>query len=307
MAVSRTAQRAAKSQRRRWRPPWLAILAAALIWGGMLVFIYPSVASWISQYNQSLVVRGYADAVSSADPDRIQQLANAHAYNDALSSGAILEAGGNVPLGAGEISSGFAPDVVPYPKQLVAGPSGLMGRLKIRSIDLDLPFYHGTSPTTLLQGLGHLEGTSLPVGGIGTRAVITGHRGLATATMFTNLDQVKLGDTLVLEVFGEVLTYSVVDKQIVEPEETEAIRAEPDRDLLTLITCTPLGINTHRILVTGERILPTPARDLADAGADPTVPHFPWWAVVIGVSTILVGVYVWKSGYRPEREPRGDN
>ncbi|WP_233188171.1 class C sortase [Actinomyces qiguomingii] len=272
-----------------------ALVSALLALAGMLVFAYPSAASWVSQYNQSKVIEDYARAVDDAHPDAATQLALAHEYNAALSSGAVLEANGNVPVGVG--GSGAELD---YNSILDANGDGLMARLRIAAIDLDLPVYHGTSEETLLEGLGHLEGTSLPVGGTGTRAVITGHRGLATATMFTNLNKVAVGDVLTIEVFGQVLTYRVTQTKVVEPERTEELRAEPGRDLVTLVTCTPLGVNTHRILVTGERI-PTPPRQAA-AGQRPNVPRFPWWAVALAAGVMLDGVYLWRSG-RP-REPR---
>ena len=225
------------------------------------------------------------------------QVEQAHAYNDALSAGAVLEANNHVPTGAGSSKDSS----LNYANILKANNEGLMARLKIPSISLDLPVYHGTADDTLLKGLGHLEGTSLPVGGEGTRSVITGHRGLAEATMFTNLDKVKTGDSLIVEVFGEVLTYRVTSTKVVEPEETEALRVEEGKDLLTLVTCTPLGINTHRILLTGERIYPTPAKDLAAAGKRPDVPHFPWWAVGLAAGLIVIGLYLWRSGYAAAR------
>ena len=180
-----------------------------------------------------------------------------------------------------------------------------MARLKVPAADIDLPIYHGTDDETLLRGLGHLEGTSLPVGGQGQRTVVTGHRGLAEARMFTDLDKVQVGDTFTFEVFGEVLTYRVFDKKVVNPEETEALRSEPGRDLATLVTCTPLGINTHRILVTGERVYPTPQRDIDAAGAAPDIPGFPWWALGLLGGVSLIGLYIWRSGYppRPKRRP----
>ena len=115
--------------------------------------------------------------------------------------------------------------------------------------------------------------------------------------MFTHLDKVKDGDSLIIEVFGEVLTYRVTSTKVVEPEETEALRTEAGKDLLTLVTCTPLGINTHRILLTGERIYPTPAKDVAAAGKRPEVPAFPWWAVALVAGLVVVGLYLWRSGY----------
>lgn len=265
----------------------LSVVAAVCVWIGILVFLYPTAASWLSQANQSKVLQNYETAVQSANPSRDEQLANAREYNAALTAGALLEVGGHVPTSTATVG----PGVLPYQEQLRANQSGLMGRLRIPSIDLDLPIYHGTGDETLLRGLGHLEGTSLPVGGSGTRSVITGHRGLASATMFTHLDQVEVGDIFSLEIFGETLTYRAIEQKIVEPDEQEALQEEPGRDLVTLVTCTPLGINTHRILLTGERILPTPPEEEAKMGADPTVPHFPWWAVGAGAATLICGGY----------------
>ena len=119
--------------------------------------------------------------------------------------------------------------------------------------------------------------------------------------MFTHLDKVKNGDSLIVEVFGEVLTYRVTSTKVVEPEETEALRVEEGKDLLTLVTCTPLGINTHRILLTGERIYPTPAKDVAAAGKRPDIPHFPWWIIALAGGLIAVGLYLWRSGYATAR------
>nr|WP_250648974.1 MULTISPECIES: class C sortase [unclassified Actinomyces] len=279
----------------------LSLVPAALATAGMLLLTYPAAAAWLSQYNQSQVVVSYASAVEDASPDAPTQLAQARAYNDALASGAVLEAGTNIPTGDGT-SAGTSLD---YNALLDANGSGLMARLRIPAIDLDLPVYHGTSDATLLSGLGHLQGTSLPVGGEGTRSVITGHRGLASATMFTHLDRVEVGDTFTLEVLGEVLTYRVTGTKVVEPDETEALRPVEGKDLVTLVTCTPLGINSHRILVTGERILPTPAQDVAAAGAAPDVPGFPWWAVRLAVGLAMVALYIWHAGRPPRRRCAG--
>lgn len=282
-------------QPRRWRLSWTSVLVALLGLGGMLTASYPTVASWLSQYNQSKVVDSYHQQVDETEPDAATQLALAHAYNDALSVGAILEADTNKPTGAGTSSNAE----LEYTSILDANASGLMARIRIPTIDVDLPIYHGTSDDTLLTSIGHLQGTSLPVGGESTRAVLTGHRGLADARLFTDLDKVEVGDRFTIEVFGEVLTYEVRDTKVVEPSETEALRVEPGQDLVTLVTCTPLGINTHRILVTGTRVTPTPVEDVESAGAPSTVPHFPWWAVWIPAGTLLIGGYVWYSGFPP--------
>lgn len=285
----------------KWKLNWFSLIPAFLAIAGLLILSYPTVASWISQYNQSKIVSRYEVQVDTADPEKEVQLSRAHEYNAALNVGALLEANTNVPTGNGTSSD----ESLDYNSILSVNSSGLMGRIRIDSIDLDLPIYHGTSDQTLLQGVGHLEGTSLPVGGEGTRTVLTGHRGLADAKMFTDLDKVQPGDTFVLEIFGEVLTYQVDDKKVVEPEDTESLRVEAGRDLATLVTCTPLGINTHRILLTGERITPTPIKDVEAAGKTPTVPHFPWWAVWIPAGFVVVGVYIWWAG-RPIAPQRRD-
>ena len=282
---------------RTWRLSVSALVTSIMAVTGMGLLAYPTAASWVSQYNQSKVTADYSAQVDGARPDAKTQVEQAHAYNDALSAGAVLEANNHVPTGAGSSKDSS----LQYANILKANNEGLMARLKIPSISLDLPVYHGTADDTLLKGLGHLEGTSLPVGGEGTRSVITGHRGLAEATMFTNLDKVKDGDSLIVEVFGEVLTYRVTSTKVVEPEETEALRAEEGKDLLTLVTCTPLGINTHRILLTGERIYPTPAGDVAAAGKRPEVPTFPWWIIALVAGLIVVGLHLWRSGYAAAR------
>jgi len=250
-------------------------------------------AAWLSSYNQSQVIRNAEENIDSLTPGKEDQLAAAHAYNDALTAGVSLEAGGNIPVGTGNLSNVD----LRYDEILNANGQGLMGRIKIPGINVDLPIYHGTSDATLLKGAGHLEGSHLPVGGESTRSVVTAHRGLANATMFTNLDKVRSGDTFTVEVLGEVLTYRVFDIQVIDPDETSSLRVMPGRDLVTLITCTPLGINSQRIVVTGERITPTPPQDLANAGAAPTIPGFPWWAVIGSAGALLIGVYARRQGF----------
>ena len=253
--------------------------------------LYPTAASWVDQYNQSQIISGYSSEVERAVPAAQIQLEMAQRYNEALKFGAELQAGERLPTGSGKNQDAQ----MKYNEILKSTPSGMMARLSIPKIDLDLPVYHGTSDAVLLQGLGHLEGTSLPVGGDSTHAVITGHRGLAQATMFTYLDRVAVGDTFRIEIFGEVLTYEVRNTQVIEPDESEKLRIVPGKDLITLVTCTPLGINTHRILVTGERV-PTP-ETTAKVGEQPQVPHFPWWLVAYLVVIAVSVLFVWRAGY----------
>ncbi|PWD50944.1 class C sortase [Serinibacter arcticus] len=295
----------ARTPRGRWRFPWPQAVAALAIVAGAGVVLYPQTAGWFTQREQARVVELAETALEQPPHDepgyRAQQLADAAAYNDALASGAVLEANANLP--ASDVVAGAGSLVY---DELLAGPvEGFMGRLRYDALGIDLPIFHGTSDETLLEGIGHLEGTSLPVGGLDSRSVLTAHRGLANATMFTHLDRAEIGDTFVVEVLGEVLTYRVRDFQVIEPDQTEMLLAEPGADLVTLVTCTPLGINTQRILVTGERVTPTPVADLAAAGTPSGLPGFPWWAVMMGAAVILAVGLVWWSGYpvRPHEEP----
>ena len=281
---------------RRWRFPWAAFITALVALIGLLLFLYPGTASWWSQYNQSKVIREVSSAVS-AEPggDRQAELDRAHAYNDQLVSGAQLKAGANAPTSEGASSADAE-----YEGLLRGDAAGAMGRLRVPGIQLDLPIYHGTSDETLEKGVGHLKGTSLPVGGGSQHSVLTAHRGLASAELFSNLDRVRVGDRFSIEVFGEVLSYQVTDTRVVEPEDTETLFPVAGEDLVTLVTCTPLGINSHRILVTGERILPTPQADLDNAGKAPDIPGFPWWAVALGGALVGLGSYVAWAGRPPK-------
>lgn len=278
---------------RRWRLRLLPLGIAVLCLLGVLVLLYPATADWFNQINHAQRIRSYATDVTVIGPvGRARALEDAHDYNAALAGGAAVEARQRIPVAVGaKLPAGYD-----YSKLLDADAYGLMGRIVIPSIAVDLPIYHGTSDAVLAEGVGHLEGSSLPVGGPGTHAVLAGHRGLATATLFSNLDKVKPGDTFTIDVFGQVLTYHVINTRVVNPDETKTLNPVPGRDLLTLVTCTPIGINSQRILVTGERVLPTPPNDVAAAQAPPAGPGFPWWAAAIAAAFALLTAYVWASG-----------
>jgi len=274
------------------------ILAVIFAVGGATALTYSPAASWFSDYNQSLAVDDYVDAIDGLGPAAERQLRAAQAYNDALSSGATLEPGTAVATGDGT----SAQPSLDYAK-LLRTPNGIMARIQIPVIGVDLPIYHGTDERTLLRGAGHLRGTSLPIGGVDSHAVITAHRGLAESTMFTDLDRVSVGDRFILTTFGRVLAYEVTARRVVEPTDTAALRQEAGRDLVTLVTCTPLGVNTHRILVTGERIIPTPAGALDKAKEPPGALGFPWWAVLYLAALVVIALSAWWGGR--VRGPRG--
>jgi sortase A len=288
-------------QHLRWRLSILSVLVALAIIAGSALLLYPAAAAWFSSVEQSREIDKLTQGINDLGAETLRdRLAEAREYNQGLSGGgAAVAANERLPL-ANEPS----PDTERKYRSMLQGDSeGLLARIKIPSIKVDLPIYHGTSDTVLERGIGHLEGTALPVGGPSTHSVITGHRGLATSELFTHLDKVMVDDTFTIEVFGETLAYRVTETLVVEPENTETLLIQPGKDLMTLVTCTPLGINSHRILVTGERLFPTPQSDIDAAGEAPDVPGFPWWMFIAGGVIMGAGTYVWISG-RPPRAVR---
>ncbi|WP_294729838.1 class C sortase [uncultured Faecalibaculum sp.] len=209
---------------------------------GLGLLAYPTVANWWNNNMASHAVANYTEAVQNLDTSQYDELMEtARAYNADLAS----NPGRFNPTDEEHAS---------YEKQLSVADSSVMGSISVPSVDISLPIYRGTSEEVLAAGAGHLEGSSLPVGGIGTHTVITGHRGLPSAKLFTDLDRVVEDDYVILKVLNETLTYQVDTIRIVEPKEIEGLAIDPDKDLLTLVTCTPYGINTHRILITGHRV-----------------------------------------------------
>jgi len=205
------------------------------------VLLYPTVSDYINARSQSRIVAHYYDDVANLDESRKQEILDAaHKYNSAL-------------LYKADRFKFTDEETAEYKKQLDVG-RGVMGILTIDKIGIDLPVYHGTDEGVLQVGAGHLQGTSLPVGGIGTHSVITGHRGLPSSKLLSDLDKMTEGDTFTLYVLDETLTYMVDDIQTVEPNDVKTLYIDPDTDHCTLITCTPYGVNSHRLLVRGHRI-----------------------------------------------------
>lgn len=274
--------------------PWLHVVACAIIFLGLLVILYPSVSSWFHQLEQSRVILDQLAKESTRQHDFADPLEQAYEYNDALNSGALYAPGTNIATANSNISQ----EEYEYEEILAMGVDGYMARLYYEDLKIDLPIYHGTSSKVLEKGVGHLEGTSLPVGGVGTRSVLTAHRGLPTATLFDNLVDGAVGDIFTIGVLDQALTYRVVDVKVIEPDDTEEILPHPDQDLVTLITCTPLGVNTHRVLVTGERVLPTPEKEIEAIADSPKIPAFPWWVVILSLTLLVIGIYIWRTGFR---------
>ncbi len=208
---------------------------------GLSVMLYPTVSDYINQKNQSRAVASYSEEVENlSDVDYQAYFDAADDYNRRL---------------AETPDAFYRPDEVSgYTDTLDVSGTGIMGYITISKIGVELPVYHGTSDGVLQVAAGHLEGSSLPVGGAGTHAVISAHRGLPSAKLFTNLDELEVGDTFTITVLDRVLTYEVDQISIVLPTETDLLQPVEGKDYVTLMTCTPYGINTHRLLVRGKRI-----------------------------------------------------
>lgn len=217
------------------------VLALAFI-AGLFLLLYPTVSNLVRTSQMGSAINAYRENLDDVSLEEYQQLIDdARAYNERL-------VGGRANYVEGE------PQDDEYSSLLNTDDSGMMGYITIDKIDVQLPIYHGTSDTVLSTGVGHLEGSSLPVGGKGTHAVLTGHRGLPSARLFTDLDQLEVGDTFVLNIMNETLTYEVDQVRIVDPDELDDIQVVPGEDLCTLVTCTPYGVNTQRLLVRGHRV-----------------------------------------------------
>ncbi len=277
----RSAAQARPAARRRGSASALAV--AAMVMLGVAVLLYPAAASWFSQLEQSARVDAYTDAMEQLGPaGREQELSAARAYNETLTGGALIDPYGQTPLADQRAV------VAAYEEQLDLGPADVMARVRIPSIGVDLPVYHGTDEATLRKGVGHLLGSALPVGGSGAHSVLTAHRGLPESVLFSDLDRVRVGDVFEVDVYGEALTYEVRDVQVIEPTDTDLLTPVTGRDLVSLVTCTPLGINSHRIIVTGERIA-TPVTQEAGPMAEGLAA--PWWAVGLAAGWGLAAVY----------------
>lgn len=233
------------------------ILPLLVILAGLLVLLYPTISNFLIEQNASRAIASYdAATVDLGQEEREQMLADARAYNDALaaSSGASPQAPeGGEPAQVGE--------TLAYEDLLNLNGDGMMGYIIIPRLKETLPIYHGTSEPVLQVGVGHLSDSSLPVGGPGTHAALSGHRGLPSAKLFTDLNKMKVGDLFYIRVLKEVLAYQVTSIETVLPNETESLAIQPGKDLVTLITCTPYGINSHRLLVHAERTDYVPTED----------------------------------------------
>ena len=225
------------------------LVISIIFLAGLSLLLYPFVANQWNNYRQKQLLSGYEQVVSEKEAaegiDYDAERKKAEEYNEALlpcvlpDSFALAESSGVDPV---------------YMNTLNIAGDEMMGSVEIPKIDIKIPIYHTTEEEVLNKGAGHLEGSSLPVGGANTHAVISAHRGLPSASLFTDLDQLKEGDHFLIHVLNETLCYEVDKISVVEPEDTSDLAVEDGADLVTLLTCTPYGVNTERLLVRGHRV-----------------------------------------------------
>lgn len=218
------------------------IILVLIFFVGLSLLLYPIISDYWNSFHQSQAIATYAEAVAELDDEDYEKMwQEAEAYNQKLS---------NQPNRWNLTEE----EEEEYNRILDIGGTGIMGYIEIPEIKVSLPIYHGTDEGVLQIAVGHIPGSSLPVGGIGTHSVVSGHRGLPSAKLFTNLDELDEGDVFMIRVLDETLTYEVDKISIVEPDDLTGLEIDPELDLCTLVTCTPYGVNSHRLLVRGHRI-----------------------------------------------------
>ena len=271
------------------RKHFTTILLVLILLTGVSLLLYPTVSDYWNSFHQSQAIASYVEAVAEIDNTDYEKMwQEAVAYNEKLKD----NSGRWMPTDE---------ELEEYERLLNVSDTGIMGYIEIPKIKVSLPIYHGTDEAILQIAIGHIPGSSLPVGGKGTHCVVSGHRGLPSAKLFTDLDQLEEGDLFMMRILDETLTYEVDQVRIVEPEELSDLEIDEDKDLCTLVTCTPYGINSHRLLVRGHRVenlKEDTIRVTADAQQIDPVMVAPVVAVPL---ILLLGIGAWIGGRRRRR------
>ena len=269
----------------RWiRKNFSTVLLLVTLMIGISLLLYPTISDYWNSFHQSRAIAGYAEAVAQMDEIDYEKI-----WNDAVEYNKELQTRSNHWFLTEEQQE-------EYESKLNVSGNGIMGYIEIPSIKVSLPIYHGVDEGILQVAIGHIEGSSLPVGGKGSHCVISGHRGLPSAKLFTDLDQLAEGDIFMLRVLDETLTYEVDQILIVEPSDMSSLEFDEEKDYCTLVTCTPYGINSHRLLVRGHRVAnleeSEEIRVTADAQQIDPVLITPALAGILLV-LLLLGTFVW--------------
>ena len=279
---------------RKKKGNYITILLVLILLVGLSLLLYPSVSDYWNSLHQTKAIATYAEEVANLNQDQYGEIwAAAESYNASLADR------DNAYL----LSDAQKEE---YERLLNVSGLGIMGYIEIPSIDCSLPIYHGTEESVLQIAVGHLEWSSLPVGGESTHCVLSGHRGLPSAKLFTNLDKLQMGDVFLLRVLDEVLTYEVDQILIVEPQETGALQIEEGQDYCTLVTCTPYGINTHRLLVRGHRIDTVEEAKTVRVTADAIQIEPLLVAPVVAIPMLLLLLILLLLPRQPQRKHGGD-
>lgn len=262
----------------------LSTIALVLVFFvGLSVLLYPTISDYWNSFHQSRAIATYADSVADMDEQDYEEMWNAaQEYNEKL-----FETGHGLGLKKKEKKE--------YNKLLNVSGTGIMSYIEIPKIKCSLPIYHGTDEGVLQIAIGHIEGSSLPVGGVNTHCVLSGHRGLPSAKLFSNLDKLEEGDVFMIRTLDQTLTYEVDQIRIVLPDEVDDLKIEEGKDLCTLVTCTPYGINTHRLLVRGHRVANREEAEAVRVTADAMQVDNRIVAACIAVPVLLillVGIFV---------------
>ena len=268
------------------------ILLTIVFFIGAGLIAYPTFSDWWNSFHQSRAVASYMDAVTSMDTSQYDAiLKEADKYNRALSR-------------TGVVWVMDEKQEEEYLKQLNVNETGIMGYIDIPKINITLPIYHGTDEAVLQIAIGHLMGTSLPVGGKGSHCVVSGHRGLPSARLFTDIDKLVEGDSFTMTVLNRTVTYEVDQVRIVEPTDLSDLQIEKGKDYCTLVTCTPYGINTHRLLVRGHRIENAQGDALVIADAMQIEPIYIAPFVAAPILLLLVVAMLFTTGQRSRERRR---
>ncbi len=255
---------------------------------GFGIMLYPVLSNALSQISYNETISSYEQSVSDENSSLYQSMIQeAVNYNETLTTSSIVDVFSDPEITNSE----------EYMNILNLNRDGVMGYISIPKIDIKIPIYHGTSSEVLSKGVGHLEGSSFPVGGESTHAILSAHRGLPSARLFTDLDQLEVGDKFYIYILDQVYTYQVDQVLVIEPSETEALQIQDGKDLVTLVTCTPYGVNTHRLLVRGERVEELAEQVIeSESNRDLTINDYVLYiglfgAIVLVLVTIII---VWK-------------
>lgn len=263
------------------------ILAFLILLAGVAIFSYPAVSNYLQEINHANAISVYDEAIKQKSHDELEaELKKAEEYNNTLMGDPVRD-----PFMPG---SGYT---LPknYMSVLNIENNGMMGYIEIPKISVNLPIYHTTSEAVLQKGVGHIESTPLPIGGKGKHSVLTGHTGLPSAELFTRLSELGVGDKFYIKVLGQTLAYKVIEINVVLPDELENLVSEKDRDLVTLVTCTPYGVNSHRLLVKGERCAYNYNDENNDGKSSSLFGgryHYYIVGIVIALSIVLVAVII---------------